>query len=88
MLAAVREGVGPDLAVGLRISIGERSPDGLTPVESIDCLAALDRDGLVDYVSVVAGTSATLAGSDHIVPPMTIPNAYTVPLSVRVKEAV
>jgi 2,4-dienoyl-CoA reductase-like NADH-dependent reductase (Old Yellow Enzyme family) len=88
VLAAVREGAGPGLAVGLRISIGERSPDGLTPVESIDCLAALDRDGLVDYVSVVAGTSATLAGSDHIVPPMTIPNAYTVPLSVRVKEVV
>jgi 2,4-dienoyl-CoA reductase-like NADH-dependent reductase (Old Yellow Enzyme family) len=88
VLTAVREGAGPDLAVGLRISIGERSPDGLTPVESIDCLAALDRDGLVDYISVVAGTSATLAGSDHIVPPMTIPNAYTVPLSVRVKEVV
>ncbi len=88
VLSAVREGAGPDLAVGLRVSIGERSPDGLTPQESIDGVAALDRDGLIDYVSVVAGTSATLAGSDHIVPPMTIPNGYTAPLSARVKEAV
>lgn len=88
VLSAVREGAGPDLAVGLRISIGEKSPDGLTPEESIESVAALDRGGLLDYVSVVVGTSATLAGSDHIVPPMTIPVGYTVPLSARVKEAV
>ena len=88
VLSAVREGAGPDLAVGLRISIGERSPDGLTPEESIEGVAALDRDGLLDYVSVVVGTSATLAGSDHIVPPMTITGGYTAPLSARVKEAV
>jgi 2,4-dienoyl-CoA reductase-like NADH-dependent reductase (Old Yellow Enzyme family)/thioredoxin reductase len=88
VLSAVREGAGPDLAVGLRISIGERSPDGLTPEESIEGVAALDRDGLLDYVSVVVGTSATLAGSDHIVPSMTIPIGYTTPLSARVKEAV
>jgi NADH:flavin oxidoreductases, Old Yellow Enzyme family len=88
VLSAVREGAGPDLAVGLRISIGEESPDGLTPEESIDCVAALDRDGLLDYVSVVVGTSATLAGSSHIVPPMTIPIGYTAPLSARLKEAV
>ena len=88
VLSAVREGAGPDLAVGLRISIGEKSPDGLTPEESIEGVAALDRGGLLDYVSVVVGTSATLAGSDHIVPPMTIPVGYTVPLSARVKGAV
>ena len=85
VLSAVREGAGPDLAVGLRISIGEESPDGLTPEESIDGVAALDRDGLLDYVSVVVGTSATLAGSDHIVPPLTLPNGYTAPLSARLK---
>ena len=38
VLSAVREGAGPDLAVGLRISIGEESPDGLTPEESIEAL--------------------------------------------------
>ncbi len=88
VLSAMREGAGPDLAVGLRISIGEESPDGLTPEESIEGVAALDRDGLLDYVSVVVGTSATLAGSDHIVPPMTIPVGYITPLSARMKEAV
>ncbi len=35
---------------------------------------------------MVAGTSATLAGSDHIVPPMTVPNAYTAPLAARAKS--
>jgi len=88
VLSGVREGTGRELAVGMRISIGERSPDGLTAEESIDCVKALDRDGLLDYVSVVAGTSATLAGSDHIVPPMTNPAGYTSPLSAMVKRAV
>ena len=43
---------------------------------------------LMDYVSVVAGTSATLAGSDHIVPPTPIPNGYTAPLARRAKAVV
>lgn len=85
-LVGVREAVGPDLAVGLRISVGEESGEGLTRDESVEAVALL-RD-LVDYVSVVAGTSATLSGSDHIVPPMTRANGYTAALARRVKDVV
>lgn len=88
VLSSARQAAGPDLAVGMRISIGEESPDGLTPQEAIDACAALNADGLVDYISIVAGTSATLAGSDHIVPPMTTAVGYLSPLSARVKQAV
>ena len=42
----------------------------------------------MDYVSVVAGTSATLAGSDHIVPPSPWVNGYTAPLAARAKAVV
>lgn len=97
-LAAARRGVGPGRAVGLRISIGEEpgadSGEGLTADEALSALAALDAargddgGGLVDYVSVVAGTSATLAGSGHIVPPMNYPNGYTAPLAAKVKSVV
>jgi 2,4-dienoyl-CoA reductase-like NADH-dependent reductase (Old Yellow Enzyme family) len=87
-LAAVRSAAGPGLAVGLRISVGEESGEGLTQDDVIDALARLDADGTLDYVSVVAGTSATLAGSDHIVPPMTRTHGYTAPLSARVKAVV
>ncbi|HET6847289.1 MAG TPA: FAD-dependent oxidoreductase [Gaiellales bacterium] len=86
VLSAVRVNAGPDLAVGVRISVGERSADGLTADEALAALAALQAEGQIDYVSVVVGSSATLAGSDHIVPPMTMPIGYTAPLGARVKS--
>ena len=85
---AIRAEIGRDPVVGLRISIDEITPEGLTPDDVLPALASLDADGLIDYVSVVAGTSATLAGSDHIVPPMTVPNAYTAPLAAQAKAVV
>jgi 2,4-dienoyl-CoA reductase-like NADH-dependent reductase (Old Yellow Enzyme family) len=87
-LAACRAATRDGFVVGLRISIGEVTPEGLTADEAIEALAALDADGAMDYVSVVAGTSATLAGSDHIVPPSPIPNGYTAPLAARARAAV
>jgi 2,4-dienoyl-CoA reductase-like NADH-dependent reductase (Old Yellow Enzyme family) len=87
-LAAARARTRPGFVVGLRISIGEVTPEGLTADEALAALAALDRDGAMDYVSVVAGTSATLAGSDHIVPPSPIANGYTAPLAARAKGVV
>ncbi len=87
-LAACRAATRPGFVVGLRISIGEVTPEGLTEDEALAALAALDADEAMDYVSVVAGTSATLAGSDHIVPPSPIANGYTAPLAARVKRVV
>ncbi len=88
VLTAVRTACGEGMVVGLRFSVGEEGEQGLTADESLQVLARLDADGLLDYVSVTTGTSATLAGSDHIAPPMTQPVAYTAPLAARVKEIV
>jgi 2,4-dienoyl-CoA reductase-like NADH-dependent reductase (Old Yellow Enzyme family) len=85
-IAAVRAHVGTEIVVGMRISVDEVGADGLTAEESLAALAMLEEDGQLDYVSVVAGTSATLAGSDHIVPPMSEAAAYTAPLAARVKQ--
>lgn len=87
-LAACRAATRPGFVVGLRISIGEASPDGLTEDEALGALATLDAGDAFDYVSIVRGTSATLAGSDHIVPPSPIANGYTAPLAARTKAAV
>jgi 2,4-dienoyl-CoA reductase-like NADH-dependent reductase (Old Yellow Enzyme family) len=87
-IAAIRAEIGREPIFGLRISMDEVTPEGLTPDDVLPALATLDADGLIDYVSIVAGTSATLAGSDHIVPPMTVPNAYTAPLAARAKAVV
>jgi 2,4-dienoyl-CoA reductase-like NADH-dependent reductase (Old Yellow Enzyme family) len=86
VLDAVRATVGQGFVVGLRCSLAEMSPDGIVEHEWLEALRLLDADESLDYVSVVAGSSATLAGSDHIVPPMTMPNAYTSPLAEKAKK--
>jgi 2,4-dienoyl-CoA reductase-like NADH-dependent reductase (Old Yellow Enzyme family) len=86
--AAVRGAVGTEFTVGLRISASEESDDGLQTDEVLEALRALDGDGTLDYVSVVAGTSATLTGSDHIAPPMSFAPAYVAPLAEKVKQVV
>ena len=88
VITSVRDSVGGDFVVGLRVSASEETDDGLTADEMLDALRALDDDGALNYVSVVAGTSATITGSDHIAPPMSFPPAYVAPLSAEVKKAV
>jgi 2,4-dienoyl-CoA reductase-like NADH-dependent reductase (Old Yellow Enzyme family)/thioredoxin reductase len=88
VIDAVRAEVGRDFVVGLRVSASEETDGGLTVDESVEVLGELDGDGTVDYVSVVAGSSATLIGSDHIAPPMTFTPAYVAPHAQRVKAAV
>jgi len=86
VLARVDEAVGSENVVGLRFSLGEESADGLTVEEGLELLAQLTAR--YDYLSVVQGTSATLSGSDHIVPPMSFEAGYTVPAAVRAKQVV
>ena len=88
VIGAIRSEVGRDLVVGLRVSASEQTDEGLDADEVLGALRALDDDGTLDYVSVAAGTSATLSGSNHIVPPMSFGPAYVAPMAQRVKETV
>lgn len=88
VLRAVRERVGTEFVVGMRISMDEREPQGLDEEIALGASAQLSEQGLVDYLSITTGTSAGFAGSDHIVPEMHFANGYTAPLSVRVKDCV
>ncbi len=72
--------------IGLRLSGDEQSADGLGASEMLEICESLAADGILDYLSVVAGSSATLAGSIHIVPPMSEKNAYTAPLAQAIKR--
>jgi len=85
---AVRERVSRDFVVGLRISLNEHDPTGLDEDIALDASTQLDQEGLVDYVSVTTGTTATLISSGHIAPEMHYANGYTAPLSARMKSAV
>lgn len=70
----IRCRTGDELAVGLRISCDERDEDGMSEWDATEALKYLENK--LDYASVVAGTSASLGGAVHIVPPMMYDNAY------------
>ncbi len=77
-----------DFVVGLRISADERDRGGLGDADVLAICEALDAPDGVDYMSVVAGTSASLGGSLHIAPPMFYEAGYTAPYAAAVKARV
>lgn len=87
-IAGIRSAVGEERVVGLRISGAELDHDGLTAAEVLEACKALSADGVLDYYNVVAGSSASLAGAIHIVPPMAINTGYVAPFAAAVKAVV
>lgn len=85
VIAAIREATGTKV-LGLRISGSEMDSDGLAEAEVLEICRAIAPE--LDYLSVVAGTSASLGGSVHIVPPMGLDHGYAAPFAARIKAAV
>ena len=85
---SIRRHCGPEFVAGLRISLDERDPSGLPADIAFAASVALAEEGLADYLNVTTGTSASLAGSDHIAPDMTSSNGYVAPLSAKLRAAV
>ncbi|MDE0523248.1 MAG: FAD-dependent oxidoreductase [Boseongicola sp.] len=81
----IRAKAGEDFVIGLRLSGDERSHEGIEQSEMLDACDILAGDDSISYFSVVSGSSATVAGSVHIVPPMTEEVGYTAPLGHAVK---
>ncbi len=88
ILETVRANVGDRVIVGLRISGDEMDEEGLTPDLVLEVCRALDGDGAIDYVNVIAGTMAGLKGSVHVVPPMFVDTGYVAPFAARMKQAI
>ncbi|MBI4768664.1 MAG: NAD(P)-binding protein, partial [Deltaproteobacteria bacterium] len=78
---AVREAVGPDFVVGMRLVADELINKGLTLDDAREIALKLEETGNIDYLSVCAG----LAGH---VPPMYYPLGCFVHLAVGIKEVV
>ena len=74
IIDAVRARTSENFIVGMRISADERDAEGLTEDESLQATLLLQER--LDYVHLVAGTSASLGGAIHIVPPMAVEPAY------------
>jgi len=77
VIEACRAETGDNFVIGLRISSNEMDEQGLQIQETLEACKLLA--GKLDYINIIAGTSASLGGAVHIVPPMSIKNAYLAP---------
>lgn len=82
--AAVRKRIPDRMALGIRLSGDERGqPDGIEAAELRDVLRVLAPH--FDYFSVTVGSTSTLAGAVHIVPPMSLDQGYVAPVAGGVR---
>ncbi len=73
---AIREAVGPDFAVGIRLVIDEGTPGGLTPDDGIALAHMFEREGLLDFFDAIYGRmDSDLILSEDNMPGMFQPDA-------------
>src|SRR3954451_18144362 len=81
IVAAVREAIGRDLALGVRLCGDELIDDGITIDETVEVARAVEDQGLVDYINTSIGVATAslfmIEASMHIPPEyaMFIPSA-------------
>jgi len=88
MIAATRQVVGSEFIIGMRISAEELEPDGLDQAAWLNICRRLNDEAELDYLNITVGSMMGLAGSVHVVPPMTIDHAYTAPHAALIKREV
>ena len=76
----------PGLTLGLRLSANDFEPGGLDQDSITDICVALQSE--LDYFSLVAGSSATLGASVHVVPPMGLEVGYVAPMSETIRSKI
>lgn len=88
VLKAVREAVGPDFVVGMRITGDEFHPDGLSHEDMKQIAAYYDATGLVDYFGVVGSGCDTHNTLANVIPNMSYPPEPFLHLAAGIKEVV
>lgn len=88
IIAQIRERIGPDLVLGMRISGEEQTTDGLDHAAVLRICEQLEADGGLDYYNVTSGSSRESGAATNIVPPMGTEMALTTPFSTAIKGRV
>ena len=84
-LQAVRDAVGPDFVVGIRLSADELIPGSNTINEYKIIAKNLEKSGNLDYFNISSGTYYT---SYIFTPPMIVPHGFRAYLAAEIKKVV
>lgn len=87
VIRAVREAVGPDFIVGIRMSMDEDKPGGLHPEETLEALRTYASDG-IDFLSLIKGTIESDATLSKVIPSMGTPSAPFLEFAGEIKRAI
>jgi 2,4-dienoyl-CoA reductase-like NADH-dependent reductase (Old Yellow Enzyme family) len=87
MLGAIRERVGPDFIVGIRMVADEAWEGGLSRDDGIEIARRLTASGQVDFLNVIRGHIETDEGLSHVIPGMGTPSAPHLDFAGEVRAA-
>ena len=87
-ITQTRKAIGQEKALGIRITLDEKTDTALDADEVIRICNELEEDDDLDYFSVIAGSSSSPGSWIHVFPPMAIPHAYVANDAARLKKAV
>ena len=86
VITAVRQAIGPELIIGVRISASEDEPTGMDLSKTLDVCRRMNELVDCDFLNVTMGSMAGLGSSVHVVPPMSFKHGYTASYSAKIKE--
>ncbi len=88
VLRAVRERVGSDFIVGIRMTGDDFVEGGLNRAVCQEIAGRLNGLGLLDYFNIIGSSAETYAGEAAAVPDMSFPVALYCPLAAAIKGVV
>ena len=88
VLEAVRDKVGDDFIIGLRITGDELTEGGLEADECIEIAKLLEASGMVDFLNILAGAPFDDLGLAAWVPPMGMPSAAHLNIAAEIRNSV
>jgi N-methyl-L-proline demethylase len=85
VLKTIRERVGPEFIVGIRMAIDETVPGGIDAATGLAILASLEQEGLIDFVNVIRGLIENDALLAEVIPIHGMPAAPHLDFSAMVR---
>jgi mycofactocin system FadH/OYE family oxidoreductase 2 len=85
VIEAVRERVGSDFVVGIRLPLDEMVPGGMEIEEWLEVAKRITDTGMINYIMT---TAATYHSVTYIMPPADIPDGWLLSRAKKLKQAV